>query len=320
MRLPGLSAVLLTLTLPLFAEQPDRSGWQYDAVMPDHLSDTASPTAADINAVNDLLAKLGERWNAHDIDGYLSSYWNSPQLMIVAGDDQIQGWQALRDSYREGYRDLNTMGTMHYSRIQVKFSKPDLALAKTSWSLSYPSSNGDVLGDTTLNLRRFDDGWKVISAYSTYVRSTTRGWEYDSIAPDRSATTPSPDRDDIKAINDVLLRMLTCWNGHDLNGYLSYFWKSPQLLVMLQEEQYQGWQSLHDAYQNGFPDPNAMGVIHPSRIQIKLTRSDLGTVVTWWTVTYPNSKVRVVGNSTMDFQKFVDGWKIVMSHSSFAEP
>src|ERR1700736_3103161 len=115
MRLLGLAAVLTILTVPLFAEQQDRSGWQYDAVMPDHLADTSSPTAADINAINDLLAKMANRWNAHDLDGYLSVFWNSPRLLVVSGDDQLQGWDALRDSYKEGYGkegygDLKAMG------------------------------------------------------------------------------------------------------------------------------------------------------------------------------------------------------------------
>jgi ketosteroid isomerase-like protein len=93
-----------------------------------------------------------------------------------------------------------------------------------------------------------------------------------------------------------------------------------QLLVIIQEEQYQGWQSLKAAYKTGYSDPSAMGVVQPSRIQIKLIRSDLAAAVTWWTVSYSNSKVRVVGNTTMTFQKFSDGWKIAMEHSSIAEP
>jgi ketosteroid isomerase-like protein len=320
MRSPSLVAVLAILTVPLFAEQTDHSGWQYDAVMPEHLSENGSNTATDINAVNIVLAKLRDRWNAHDLDGYLSAYWNSSQLLIVLGDEQIQGWQALRDSYRDRYPDSKMMGTMQYSRIQLKFSNPGLALAKTSWSATYPNSNGEVLGDTTLNLQRFDDGWKVISAFSNYVRSTSRGWEYDSIAPDGSSTMPSPDRNDIEAINDLLMKELSCWNAHDIDGYLSVLWKSPQLLVILQAEQYQGWQSIADAYKSGFKDPNAMGSISPSRIQIKLVKPDLANAVTWWTVSFPTSKVRVLGNTTMNLQKFSDGWKVVLAHSSFIEP
>jgi len=320
MRFPGLAAVLTILTVPLFAEQPDRSGWQYDAIMPDHVSDDSSPTATDINAINDLLAKMADRWNAHDLDGYLSVYWNSPRLLVVSGDDQVQGWQALHDAFKVDYRDSNTMGAIQYSRIQVKFSKPDLALAKTSWSIAYPNSKGDVIGDTTLNLQKIDDGWQVISAYSNYAKSSSRGWEYDSIAPDRLSSTPSHEQDQIKAINDLLLKMLDRWNAHDIDGHMSVYWNSPQLLVILQEEQYQGWQSLYSAYKTGYTSPDAMGSLHPSRIQVKLVKLDLAAAVTWWVATYPNSKVRVVGNTTMNLEKFADGWKIVMSHSSFVEP
>jgi uncharacterized protein (TIGR02246 family) len=320
MKLLGLTAVFAILTVPLFAEQTDRSGWQYDAVMPDQLSDTANSTATDINAINDLLAKMRDCWNASDLEGYLSRYWDSSQLLVVLGDDQIQGWQALRDSYRSRYSDSKMMGTLQYSRIQLKFSKPDLALAKTSWSIGYANSNGDVVGNTTLNLQRFNDGWKVVSAYSTYVKSTSRGWEFDSIEPRASLQSPSPQEDDLKEINDLLVKMLDRWNAHDVEGYLAAYWRSPQLLVMLQEQQFQGWQSVYDTYKTGYTDPNAMGSVDPSRIQIKLIRSDLAMAVTWWTVSYPRSKVRVVGNSTMNLQKFSDGWKIVLLHSSYLEP
>jgi uncharacterized protein (TIGR02246 family) len=320
MRLPCLSAVLALLSVPLFAEQTDRSGWQYDAVMPDHLSDADSPTAADINAINDVLAKVRDRWNARDLDGYLSLYWNSSQLLVVVGDDQVQGWQALREVYRDRYPDSKTMGTMQYSRIQVKFSKTDLALAKTSWSLVSPNSNGDVVGNTTLNIQRFNDGWKVISSYSSYVRSTSRGWEYDSIAPERPDKASSTEQDDIKAVSDLLLKMLSCWNAHDIDGYLTAFWNSPQLLIILQEEQFQGWKSLEDTYKTGFTDRAAMGHSQASRIQIKLINPNLATAVTWWVDTFPTSKTRVVGNTSMNLQKFADGWKIIMAHSSYAEP
>jgi ketosteroid isomerase-like protein len=320
MRLPCIAAAIAILTGPLFAEQTDRSGWQYDAVMPDHLPDTTGTTGADVNAINDLLVQARDRWNAHDLDGYISGYWNSPQLLIVINDQQIQGWKAVNATYRNGYPDPKAMGEMQYSRIQIRITKPDLALIKTSWTANFPSSNRQLIGNSTLNVQKFNEGWKVVSEYSKYESVTSRGWEYDSITPARATTTPSEENDEIKAINDLLLGMLDRWNSHDLSGYLSVYWNSPQLLVILQEEQYQGWQSLNDAYKSGFPDPNAMGSIQPSRIQIKLIRSDLATALTWWTITYPTSKVHVVGNTTMNLQKFSNGWKVILEHSSFAEP
>jgi uncharacterized protein (TIGR02246 family) len=321
MRLLGLTAVLAILTVPLFAEQTDRSGWQYDAVMPEHLSDTGNPTAADINAINGLLAKMLRCWNTHDLDGYLSVFWNSPQLMVVLNNDQYQGWDTLSVAYKKGFSDPVKMGQLQAVRTQIRITKADLALAQTSWAVSYPNSTTQVTGNTTLNLQKLGNDWKVVGAYSSYSFSTTRGWEYDSIAPDRSDVPPSPEQDDLKAINDLLVKMLDRWNAHDIDGYLSVSWKSPQLLVILQNEQYQGWQSVYDAYKSGFRDLNAMGTIVPSRIQIKLVKPDLAAAVTWWQATFPTSKVRVVGNTTMSLQKFPDdGWKIVLAHSSFIEP
>jgi ketosteroid isomerase-like protein len=320
MRYRCLVAVLAGLSATSFAEQTDHSGWQYDAVMPDHLSDTAAPQAADINAINDLLSTLRDGWNAHNVDVYMSGYWNSPQLLVVLDTEQYQGWKAVYAAYKTGNPDLKAMGQMEYTRIQIRISKPDLALVQTAWKAKYPNSSAELTGTTTFNIQKVEQGWKVVTAYSRYVHSTSRGWEYDSIEPATSTSIPSPQEDAIKAINGTLLKMLDRWNAHDIDGYLSAYWNSPELLVIVQEEQYQGWQSLNDAYKSGYPDPNAMGFSQPSRIQIKLVRPDLAVVVTWWTVSYSNSKVHVVGNTTMDLQKFPDAWKIVMSHSSIAEP
>jgi uncharacterized protein (TIGR02246 family) len=321
MRLPSLTAVLAILTVPLLGEQTDRTGWQYDAVMPEHLPDTTSPTGADINAINNVLAKMIKCWNQHDLPGYLSILWNSPQLIIVIDNEQFQGWDAVNAAYRQDFSDPDKMGQASPTRTRIRVTKSDLALAQTTWTMSYPGSNTEATGTATLNLQKFGNDWKVISAYTSNVKSTSRGWEYDSIAPPGSLHAPSPDQDDVQAVNDVLLKMLDRWNAHDIDGYLSVaWWNSPQLLVIVQNEQYQGWQSLYDAYKSGFRDPNAMGIITPSRIQIKLVKGDLASAVTWWQVTFPTSKVRAVGNTTMSLQKFADGWKIVLAHTSFIEP
>jgi uncharacterized protein (TIGR02246 family) len=320
MRLPCIAAALAILTSPLFGEQTDHSGWQYDAVMPEHVPDESAPTAADINAINGLLSRMTGCWNAHDLAGYLSSFWNSPQLIVVVGNEQHQGWDAFKAAYTKYYSDPNTMGSIKTTRVQIRVNKPDLALAQTEWTVSYPNSRTQAVGSSTLNLQKIDGNWKVVGSYVRYNYSTSRGWEYDSIQPETAESASSPQQDDIKSINDTLLKMLDRWNAHDIDGYLSTYWDSPQLLVIVQEEQYQGFQSLQSAYKSGYPDPNTMGFTHPSRIQIKLIRQDLAIAVTWWMVSYSTSKAHVVGNTTMTFQKFPEGWKIITSHSSVAEP
>ena len=69
--------------------------------------------------------------------------------------------------------------------------------------------------------------------------------------------------------------MLDRWNAHDIEGHLDVYWKSPELLVVVDSEQFNGWQQLHDSYINGYPDRNAMGFIEPKRVQVKLLKPDL---------------------------------------------
>jgi uncharacterized protein (TIGR02246 family) len=320
MRLLVLAAFLTILAVPLFAEQPDHSGWQYDAVMPEHLSDASNPIAAEVNSINDLLAKMLDSWNAHDVDTYLSVFWKSPQLLVVFENEQYQGWEALCAAYQKGSHDPVDMGLIRSTRLQIKLTRPDLALVQDTWIVHYPTKDAQLVGDSSMTVQKLDGTWKIVSSYSRYSPVTSRGWEYDSIAPERPTATPSSEQADLKAINDLLAKVDACWNAHDIDGMMAAYWNSPHLIIVDGEEQVQGWQVLYNSFKTGYPDPSAMGHIEPSRVQIKLLKADLALALNWWTVTYPNSKTHVVGNTTMNLQKFNDGWKIVMAHSSFVEP
>ena len=124
---------------------------------------------------------------------------------------------------------------------------------------------------------------------------------------------------DDQQVLEVLLKMLDRWNAHDIEGYMEVYWKSSELLVVIDSEQFNGWQQLHDSYVSGYPGATGMGFIQPNRIQVRLLKPDLALALTWWTINFPSSHQKVVGNTTMNFQKFDDGWKIVASHSSTSQ-
>jgi uncharacterized protein (TIGR02246 family) len=135
--------------------------------------------------------------------------------------------------------------------------------------------------------------------------------QFGSLPANSSVSKP-----DDQQVYEVLLKMLDRWNAHDLEGHLDVYWKSPQLLVVVGSEQFNGWQQLHDSYVNGYPGSTAMGFIQPRRIQVRLLKPDLALALTWWSVTFPTSKQQMVGNSVMNLQKFNDGWKIIASHTN----
>ena len=85
------------------------------------------------------------------------------------------------------------------------------------------------------------------------------GWQFDSLRANSSVS-----KSDAQQVYEVLLKMLDRWNAHDIEGHLEVYWKSPELLVVIDSEEFNGWQQLHDAYVGGYPDRAAMGFIDPN--------------------------------------------------------
>ena len=110
----------LSFCLPVMAQE--QNGWQFDS-----LRANSSVSKSDAQQVYEVLLKMLDRWNAHDIEGHLEVYWHSPDLLVVVDSEQFNGWQQLHDSYINGYPDRNSMGFIQTKRIQVKLLKPDLA-------------------------------------------------------------------------------------------------------------------------------------------------------------------------------------------------
>jgi uncharacterized protein (TIGR02246 family) len=136
-------------------------------------------------------------------------------------------------------------------------------------------------------------------------------WQFGSLPANSSVSKP-----DDQQVYEVLLKMLDRWNAHDIEGHLEVYWNSPELLVVIGSEQFNGWRQLHDSYVNGYPGSTAMGFIQPKRIQVRMLKPDLALALTWWSVAFPSTKYEVIGNSTMNLQKFDGGWKIIASHTS----
>src|SRR6201995_1301105 len=64
------------------------------------------------------------------------------------------------------------------------------------------------------------------------------GWVFDSLATVPNATTP-----DAQQVYQLLLKMLDRWNAHDIEGHLEVYWKSPELLVVIDSEEFNGLKS-----------------------------------------------------------------------------
>jgi ketosteroid isomerase-like protein len=135
------------------------------------------------------------------------------------------------------------------------------------------------------------------------------------------ATVAKGTQNNTQVVSEILLKLVDRWNAHDIDGLMSLYWNSPSFLAVIESEQYEGWESLYHSYKMHYRNPTEMGIVSPTRIQVELLKPDLAFGILSWTLKYPNNPLasEVVGTSTVDLQKFDDGWKIVVLHMSFSE-
>jgi beta-aspartyl-peptidase (threonine type) len=126
--------------------------------------------------------------------------------------------------------------------------------------------------------------------------------------------TPPAQAEGYQEVYALVVHMDDAWNAHDLEGYLSVFWNSPDLIVIVEGEQYRGWAELSAAYHRGFPDLSQMGSDIPERIQVQMVAPGIALVVDWWTVVFSTRKVS--GTSTFVVRSLPEGWRIVAGHTT----
>ena len=112
-----------------------------------------------------LIFANNERWNAHDIDGFMEGAWKSKDFLMVVDAEEIRGWSEALAAYHRGYPDPSSMGTVVCDRLETQLITPEVASVLMRWTLYL--KGGKVLGTSTLVVRKFSDGWKVVSDHST---------------------------------------------------------------------------------------------------------------------------------------------------------
>ncbi len=134
------------------------------------LSIASAAQAVDENpraAVEHVLLTQQDAWNHHDLDAFMTSYWNSPELTFFSGAKESKGWQAAIDRYRATYASPgHEMGKLDFSDLLVEVLGPEAAFVRGQWQLSMPDGETPH-GRFTLIFRKFPEGWKIIHDHTS---------------------------------------------------------------------------------------------------------------------------------------------------------
>jgi beta-aspartyl-peptidase (threonine type) len=116
------------------------------------------PAAAIRKVIDDQQAA----WNRHDLEAFMSGYWNSPDLTFFSGVHEAKGWQAALDRYRKAYQgEGHEMGKLDFTNLRIEILGPDAAFVRGEFHLTM-SDGKTPHGLFTLIFRKFPDGWKII--------------------------------------------------------------------------------------------------------------------------------------------------------------
>ncbi len=119
--------------------------------------------------VRDVVLEGEAWWNDGSIEGYMGSYWNSPELRFASGGKVTFGWQETLDGYLKRYPDRTAMGRLVFSDLDITILSHESALVFGAWKLE--RENDQPQGLFTLLLRRFDEGWRIVHDHTSSAES-----------------------------------------------------------------------------------------------------------------------------------------------------
>ena len=143
-----------TLLLPLFL---------VPALLTSMLAQNEHSSPQDVrSSVEQVLRAQQDAWNRHDLDSFMSGYWNSPDLTFFSGAQRTSGWQGALDRYRKNYQnDGKEMGRLEFRDLQIEPLGDGAAFVRGQYHLTM-SDGKTPHGLFTLIFRKFPEGWKIV--------------------------------------------------------------------------------------------------------------------------------------------------------------
>jgi ketosteroid isomerase-like protein len=124
----------------------------------------------DVNAVGSSFSQLMDTANRRDVNGHLSFYLKSPDLIFVLNTDVIQGWDILREKqslwWKNGLIDVQYA----WKDLRIVYISDIVMSTIANLSSEWTSENGekghDAFAFTAVWLKG-EKGWRIVNAHET---------------------------------------------------------------------------------------------------------------------------------------------------------
>jgi ketosteroid isomerase-like protein len=122
-----------------------------------------------VSEIRAVMSSQVDAWNRGDVEGFLSGYLDSPDLIFASRGTFSRGWRALMDRYKQAYPE-GSMGTLRFNGIEIYPIGRNAAWVVGTWRLDM--EDGSPHGAFTLIMKRTSDGWKIIHDHSSGVEDS----------------------------------------------------------------------------------------------------------------------------------------------------
>ena len=116
------------------------------------------------------------------------------------------------------------------------------------------------------------------------------------------------------AILAILSEQQAAWNRGDVDGFMKGYWNSPELTFAGSSGITRGWQPVMARYRKNYPNPQAMGHLDFSELEVHLLAKETSLVLGRWHL--QRSFDELGGIFKLVFQRFPEGWRIIHDHTS----
>jgi len=116
---------------------------------------------ADFLEIEKILHTQSKHWNNGDIDAFMESYWNSPDLQFIGSSGITYGWQKTLKGYKKRYPNKEAMGKLTFEILDMtKRSKKVISMVG---KFSLARTIGDLSGHFLLIWQKKKGEWVIVA-------------------------------------------------------------------------------------------------------------------------------------------------------------
>lgn len=119
--------------------------------------------------IESVLQRQINSWNDGDLEGFMSTYWNSPGLTFSSRGRTERGWQPTLERYRRNYPSGN-MGKLHFENLEMLQLSDQIMLVLGDWILT--DTTHSKRGNFSLVMRRIGNEWLIVHDHSSALEET----------------------------------------------------------------------------------------------------------------------------------------------------